>query len=209
MKKKRMQEGLLLLEDIVNLGRKGEIVRAKAGFAWNFLLPQKKAVIADDKTISLQEQLKKEREAQAIEDKKQAEAVSQRLKGQLFMITVKSDSSGHLYGSVGGADIIEVLRQEAEIEIEKRSVLLSKPIKTTGVYTIQLLLRENVPATFTLKVKGDGDKQQESLSHIEVVEEGEEKETEEDSSRIDSEEETSLEEELENRTKNEEKRQSL
>ena len=70
MQKKHSSRKLLLLEDIRNLGRKGDLVQAKPGFVRNFLLPMKKALVADKQTIRLQEALKKERIAQAAADKK-------------------------------------------------------------------------------------------------------------------------------------------
>ncbi len=203
-----MQEGLLLLEDVVNLGRKGDIVRSKPGFAWNFLLPQKKAVIADKRTVRLQEKLKAERAKQAAEDEKQARAIASRLKGKLFVTTVKSDPNGHLYGSVNAADIAKLLGEEEQLELHRRSVLLTKSIKKTGVYTVQLSLKEGVLAEIKLKVKGDGEVQQ-PPSHLEVVsEEGNAAAAApaESGEEIPSAEEQKAEvsEELETRTKNEE-----
>ncbi|MEM7174535.1 MAG: 50S ribosomal protein L9 [Chlamydiota bacterium] len=208
MKKKRMQEGLLLLEDVVNLGRKGDIVRAKPGFAWNFLLPQKRAVLADKRTVRLQEQLKAERAKQAAEDEKQARAVASRLKGKMFVAVVKTDSSGHLYGSVTAVDIVKVLDQEADIAIDRRSVLLPRPIKKTGVHTIRLSLKEGVPAEFKLKVKGESEIET-PPTQIEVVEEdaaakGAAELTPGEEVPSDTDQKTAASEELKTRTKNEE-----
>ncbi len=203
-----MQEGLLLLEDVINLGRKGDIVRSKPGFAWNFLLPQKKAIIADKRTVRLQEKLKAERAKQAAEDEKQARAVASRLKEKLFVTTVKSDPNGHLYGSVNAVDIAKLLGEEEKLDLHRRSVLLPKPIKKTGVYTIQLSLSEGVLAEIKLKIKGDGEVQQ-PPSHLEVVNEGESAAaaaSSESGEEVPSAEEQKAQasEELETRTKNEE-----
>ena len=143
---------LLLLEDVTNLGRKGELASAKPGFVRNFLLPLKKAVIADKRTIRMQEMLRKEREVQAAEDKKDSEAFAARLKDKTLTITMKNDTQGHLYGSVASIDIVKILDEQEGIKLERKNVILPKPIKTLGVYDIQLKLKEDVPATFKLKV---------------------------------------------------------
>ena len=94
-----MQNQLLLLEDVRNLGRKGEIVRAKPGFVRNYLLPQEKALIADKRTLRLQSRLAEERAQQALDDKKNSEELARRLKGKILILTVKVDSQGHLYAA--------------------------------------------------------------------------------------------------------------
>ncbi|MCP5505698.1 MAG: 50S ribosomal protein L9 [Chlamydiales bacterium] len=162
---------LLLLEDVTNLGRKGELASAKPGFVRNFLLPLKKAVIADKRTIRMQEKLRKEREIQAAEDKKDAEALAARLKDKTLSITVKNDTQGHLYGSVAAVDIVKILDEQEGVTLERKNVVLPKPIKTLGVHEIQLKLKEDVPATFKLKVDGET-KVREPEKNVEVVEEG-------------------------------------
>ena len=156
MKKNTTQNQLLLLEDVRNLGRKGELVKAKPGFVRNFLLPEKKAVIADNQTIRMQERLKEERAKQAIVDKKDAEELANRLETRSLSITTKVDSQGHLYGSITTVDIAKLLKDEENLEIERKEITLLKPIKTVGVYEISLRLKEGVLASFKLQVKGEG-----------------------------------------------------
>lgn len=168
--KKQTKPQLLLLEDVTNLGRKGDLTIAKPGFVRNFLLPQKKAVIADKRTIRMQERLQEERAKQAAQDKKDAEVLADKLKDLTLSMTVKTDSQGHLYGSVAAIDIVKVLAGEG-YEIDRKNVVLAKSIKTVGLYEIQLRLKENVPATFKLKVKGDK-VIQEVKTRVEVIEEG-------------------------------------
>lgn len=168
--KSGLKTKLLLLEDVTNLGRKGELASAKPGFVRNFLLPKGKAVIADKRTIRMQQQLQKEREIQSAQDKKEAETLAMRLKEKTLAITAKNDSQGHLYGSVASADIVKILDEQEGMTIERKNVILPKPIKMVGVYSIELRLKENVPATFTLKVEGET-KVQEIRAQVEVVEE--------------------------------------
>lgn len=211
MKKKQNSRKLLLLEDVRNLGRKGDLVQAKPGFVRNFLLPQKKALIADKQTIRLQDKLQEERIQQAVEDKKDADVLAKKLKGQTFTMTVKTDSGGHLYGSVTSLDIAKLLQKEENLKIERKNVVLPKPIKMVGEYPITLRLSEEVPATFILKVRGDQEIKQ-PKTQVEVVDENiDQKEampsedTLKNSSKTSpevSENSGNLQEEVEERTKN-------
>ncbi len=169
--KKVIKKQLLLLEDVVNLGKKGELAVAKLGFIRNYLLPQKRAVIADKRTIRMQEQLKEERKVQSAQDKKDADVQALQLKDKTLTIKAKNDTQGHLYGSIAVADIVKILSEQEGITIERKNVILSKPIKMVGVHEVHLRLKENVLATFKLKIEGET-KVQEPKPRVEVVEEG-------------------------------------
>jgi large subunit ribosomal protein L9 len=207
--KKSTKAQLLLLEDVINLGKKGELASAKPGFIRNYLLPQKKAVIADKRTIRLQEQLKTERAAQSATDKKDSQALAVRLKEKTLTTKVKNDPQGHLYGSVASSDIVKILKDQEDVTIERKNVILPKPFKTVGVFTVQLRLKEDVEATFRLKIEGETkvqapkpkvevvDEEQEEVS-LEAVEGSEEKS---DDLPMRSEREKEMKEELEERTK--------
>ncbi|MCB1084659.1 MAG: 50S ribosomal protein L9 [Chlamydiia bacterium] len=199
---------LLLLEDVRNLGRKGELASAKPGFIRNYLLPQKKAVIADNRTIRMQEKLLEERAKQAVVDKKESEELAAKLKEKTFSTLVKNDSQGHLYGSVTVADIVKILEEQEGINIDRKHVIMPKPIKSLGVFEVELRLKEDIPATFKLKVEGET-KVEAPKTRAEVIEEGEETlaaegdsvEGEGEDLPIRSEREKEMKEELEERTK--------
>jgi large subunit ribosomal protein L9 len=149
-----MQNQLLLLEDVDNLARKGEIVKVKPGFARNFLIPQGKAVIADKRTLRMQEKLKADRAKQAIADKKEAVELAEQINHKEFTIVVKVDSDGHMYGSVSALDISKLLKDKG-FAVERHYVKLLHPIKTLGVYEISLVLKEGVKASISLEVESD------------------------------------------------------
>lgn len=146
---------LLLLEDIDGIGRSGDIVSVKPGFARNFLLPQKKAVFAEKHTIRLQGRLKEERAKRAIEDRKKSEITAQQIEGQTIQIAVKIDAEGHLYGSVNAQDIATLIKEQLHVDLEKRNVLLQKPIREIGIYEVNLKLKEGIPAKVTLQIKAE------------------------------------------------------
>jgi large subunit ribosomal protein L9 len=151
-----MRNQLLLLEDVEDLGRSGDIVSVKPGYCRNFLLPQKKAVVADKYTLRMQTKLKEERSKRAETDRKEAEEMAKKIEGMVFSIEVKVDPDGHMYGSVSALDIVRLF-EEKGIVIERRNVVLIHPIKTLGVHPINLKLKEGVPANITLKVGSGGE----------------------------------------------------
>lgn len=173
-----MQNQLLLLEDVGKLGRKGDIVKAKPGFVRNYLLPQKKAVIASKQTLRLREKLQEERAKQAAEDRVESEKLAKVIEGKELETTVKVDNSGHLYGSVSVADILKIFETEG-LDLEKQNISLPQPIKKLGDHKIELKLKEGVSTYVVLKVKGEGRKHVETPKE-KPVSENEEKQTEED-----------------------------
>ncbi len=150
-----MRNQLLLVEDVEDLGRSGDLVSVKPGYSRNFLLPQKKAVVADKFTLRMRARLQEERAQKAEVDRKEAETQAAKIEGMVLNIEVKVDPDGHMYGSVAAADIVRLFENEG-ITLEKRNVVLALPIKALGAHPIQLKLKEGVPAQITLHVICEG-----------------------------------------------------
>lgn len=146
------QNYLLLLEDIHNVGRKGATVVVKPGFANNYLLPQKKAVVVNKHTLQLQARLQQERQQQAELDLKQSEEMKKQLENNVFTFPMKVDSNGQLYGSVSTLDIARLLIQEG-YAIEKKSIRLTQTIKAVGDYPVTVLLKEGLTVRIVIKVQ--------------------------------------------------------
>lgn len=151
-----MATQILLLEDVDNLGHKGEIVNVKSGYAFNFLIPKKFALVANANAIRRQARLQEERKVKAAEDRKASEELASRLKDAAFTIEVKVDHDGHMYGSVTTHDIINLIKMQAGIELDKRAIPLKHPIKQTGIHELNLRLKEGVEALVHLKVLVEG-----------------------------------------------------
>lgn len=148
-----MRNQYLLLEDVDGLGRSGDIVTVKRlGFARNYLLPEKKAIYAEKHLVRLQQKLKDERAVRAVEDRKEAQAIAEQLVGKSVRTEVKVDAEGQMFGSVSQHDIANMLKEQLGFDIEKRFVILPKPIKKLGVHTIPLKLKEGVPSSITLEI---------------------------------------------------------
>lgn len=148
-----MKQSYLLIKDIEDVGRCGEVIVAKPGFARNYLLPQQKAVLASQHTLRMQSRLQEERAKQAIVERKEAEALAAKLQGLTLKITVKVDPEGNMYGSVGYADVVELFAKEG-IQVDRRSIGLNKPIKEIGVHPLILKLKEGVECQYTLHILG-------------------------------------------------------
>ncbi|MDB6081284.1 MAG: rplI [Chlamydiia bacterium] len=147
-----MATQLLLLQDVDHLGRKGDVVNTKPGFAYNFLIPKGVAVVATKATLRRQVKLKDERLKIAEQDRKEAEEMASRLQGETISFTVKVDHEGHMYGSVSTLDIIDLVKMQTGIELDKRFIGLKHPIKETGVFAITLRLKEDITCEIHVKV---------------------------------------------------------
>ena len=157
----------LLLKDVEKLGHSGDIKENIApGYARNFLIPQKLAVVADKRTIRLQEKLKEEREKKRLIDRQESQAVAKRLEGVVITQIVKVDHDGHMYGSVTVADIVQLLSEQAQVEMDKKSIQLKQAIKKTGEHTISLKLKEDVMPSFQLKVLSEEGEQAEKKEEV-------------------------------------------
>ena len=142
---------VILLERIGRLGQMGDVVTVKDGFARNFLLPQGKALRA---TKANRERFEKERaqlEARNLELKSEAGAVADTLQGQSFIIIRQAGDSGQLYGSVTTRDISTVVT-EGGFSIERRQVMLDRPIKTLGLHDVRIGLHAEVEPRVTVNV---------------------------------------------------------
>lgn len=148
-----MANKLLLLEDVEALGRSGDIVGVKPGYARNFLLPQGLAIVADKKALRMQAKLQEERQKKAVVDRKESEDLAEKIEGQNITTIVKVDHDGNMYGSVSSSDVADLLGEKMAIHLEKRSIQLKHAIKAIGVHTIHVKLKEGVQATFNLTIE--------------------------------------------------------
>jgi large subunit ribosomal protein L9 len=142
---------VILLERIGRLGQMGDIVTVKDGYARNFLLPQKKALRATEENKKRFESNRSQLEARNLELKKEAEAVAAKLEGQTFTAIRQAGDTGQLYGSVTARDIVEIVTAGG-FSIDRRQVVLDKPIKTLGVHPVRVALHPEVIVGVSLNV---------------------------------------------------------
>src|SRR5712692_9276038 len=146
---------VLLREDIDNLGARGQIVRVKAGYARNYLLPRSLAVEA---TASNVKQIESERAAllkREAKEKSTADAQAEQLRGMSLSFERKVGEEGVLYGSVTSMDIAHALKDRG-YEIDRRRVVLREPIKRFGNYTVPVRLHRDVTVELPISILGEG-----------------------------------------------------
>ncbi|MCA1589242.1 MAG: 50S ribosomal protein L9 [Acidobacteria bacterium] len=146
---------VLLREDIDTLGGRGEVVKVKAGYARNYLLPQGLASLATKGNVK---QIEQEREAllkRAAVEKNTAEAQKEQMGAIALDFERKAGEGGTLFGSVTSMDIADALQRKG-YEIDRRRIALREPIKETGEYTVNVKLHREVTLQVPVKVTAEG-----------------------------------------------------
>ena len=145
---------LILKETIESLGIIGSEVTVADGYARNYLLPQKKAVLATSQNRKMLKMEKAKFELQIAKEKEFAEEMSKRLENVVCKITAKVREEDRLYGSVSSGDIINALANQ-DIEVKKRMILLKEPIKNTGTYKIPVRVYKGVEPEITVEIAAE------------------------------------------------------
>jgi len=146
---------VILREHVDNLGQRGDVVKVAAGYARNFLLPRKLAMLV---TAGNRKHIERERfkfEARELEEQKVAEAVAERMANLEIVIARKVGETDALYGSVTSADIAEALAARG-FAIERRKLQLHEPIKRIGDVDVPVKLHREVTVTVKVKVVAEG-----------------------------------------------------
>ncbi|MBV8776941.1 MAG: 50S ribosomal protein L9 [Alphaproteobacteria bacterium] len=142
---------LILLERVEKLGQMGQIVKVRPGFARNFLLPQKKAMRATKDNLAYFETQRTQLEAANLSRKSDAAAVAERLEGLKVVLIRQAGESGQLYGSVSARDIADAVT-EAGFTVDRKQIVLDRPIKTLGLHPLRVMLHPEVAVTVTANV---------------------------------------------------------
>ena len=146
---------VILRDHVDNVGRRGEVVKVADGYARNYLLPRKLALVATPGNLKQIERERVKLDAKEAEEKTGAEAVAAGMDGVEVVITRRVGDTEALYGSVTTADIAEALAKLGH-EIDKRKLGLREPIKKLGAYTVPLKLHRDVVVQLSVKVVAEG-----------------------------------------------------
>ena len=147
---------VILLERVENLGQMGDVVKVKPGFARNFLLPQGKALRANDDNMKFFESQKKELEARNLKRREEAQSVGEKMDGQELVLVRQAGESGQLYGSVTARDVADALNQ-AGFKVGRGQVVLNQAIKTLGLFDIRVSLHPEVAVTVNVNIARSAD----------------------------------------------------
>ena len=174
---------VILLERMGRLGQIGDIVTVKDGYARNFLLPQGKALRANETNKKRFDTERAQLEARDLERKGEAETVAERLAGQSFIVIRQAGDNGQLYGSVSTRDVAMAVT-EGGFSVERRQVLLDRPIKTLGLHEVRVALHGEVMPNVIVNVARTDDEAARQDRGEDVTQERSEEEEDAEAARV-------------------------
>lgn len=142
---------VLLKNDVPKIGKKGELLEVKEGYARNFLIPNGLAIEATGGTMKQYEEEKKSQERKKAKEKEEAQALAAKIKGTTLTLRHKAGEEGRLFGSITSAEISEALKQKG-FDIDKKHVILDEPIRLVGKHDVKIKLHTEVTAPLHVEV---------------------------------------------------------
>ena len=143
---------VILLEDVKALGKKGDICDVSDGYARNFIIPRKKGLEATSDNLN-NLKLKKANDAKvAQENLEAAQALAQELEKDAIVLKVKVGEGGKLFGAISSKEIAAAVKEQMNLDVDKKKIVLAEPIKTLGSHDIKVKLHKDVAATLVVKV---------------------------------------------------------
>lgn len=151
-KRKKME--VILKKDVKGTGKEGDIVKVSPGFARNKLIPSGLAVEATEANKRALAREKANLEKKIAEEKAAAEEIARGLKAKTITVKTKVGESGKLFGSINTVDIADAINSQTEYEIDRRKIVLDKPIKEVGIAEVEIKLYPEVTAMVKIKIEG-------------------------------------------------------
>ena len=143
---------VILQQDVKGQGKKGQMVEVSDGYGRNFLLPRKLAVEATAENINTMKMQDKAKQARLAEEKAQAQALAERLKGVQVKIKARAGQGGKLFGSITSKEISEELKKQFDMDVNKSKIVLSDPIKSFGAFEVKCKLGSEVSGVINVLV---------------------------------------------------------
>ncbi len=143
---------VLLRSDVRGVGRRGDIVEVKSGYARNFLLPTGAALIATEATEAQAASMRKARDLRDAKDREAAEAQRTVIEGVTLTIAARAGTNGHLFGSVTEADVVNALRTATGISLDRKAIVMDEHLKELGSATVSAHLFGGVVASVAVEV---------------------------------------------------------
>jgi large subunit ribosomal protein L9 len=145
---------VILKEDVINLGSRGDVVKVADGYGRNYLLPRRLAMQATEQNKAVIEQMKAAAARRSATEKAQAEELAVRLEPVALAFTRKAGAEGHLFGSVTSSDIAAELAAQG-FEIDRRRIILHEPLKSVGEFRVAIKLHREVTAQVKVTVQAE------------------------------------------------------
>ena len=144
---------VILLQDVKGKGKKGQMLEVSDGYARNFMLPRKLAIEATTDAINTMRMNDKAAAEKAAKERAEAMEISKQLRAMTVTVTCKGGGSGRLFGSVTNQEIADALKAKTGINLDKRKIVISDPIKNVGTYTVTCKLGYEITAPLTVKIE--------------------------------------------------------
>ena len=144
---------VILLQDVKGKGKKGQLLDISDGYARNFLLPRKLAVEATADAMNTKKMNDKAAAEKEAKERAEALEISKQLRETILVVTAKGGGAGRLFGSVTNQEIADALKSKTGINLDKRKIVISDPIKSVGTYTVQCKLGYKISAPLTVKIE--------------------------------------------------------
>ena len=144
---------VILLQDVKGKGKKGQMLEVSDGYARNFMLPKKLAIEATPDAINTMRMNDKATQERIAREKAAALEISKKLRDMTLVVTAKGGGNGRLFGAVTNQEIATALKAKSGIELDKRKIVISDPIKNAGTYTVTCKLGYEISAPLTVKIE--------------------------------------------------------
>ena len=143
---------VILLQDVKSLGKEGDIVDVNDGYARNYVIPKKLGVEANDKNRNDLKLKKKREEKEAASRLAEAQKLAKDLENVTVVVKMKAGEGGRVFGSVSAKEIAQEAKKHFDLDLDKKKIQLSEPVKSFGTFEIPIRLHPQVTGRFTLKV---------------------------------------------------------
>ena len=144
---------VILLTDVKGKGKKGQMIEVSDGYARNYMLPRKLAQEATADAVNTMRMNDKATAERQARERAEAVAISKQLRELTLVVKAKGGGAGRLFGAVTNQEIATALKAKAGIELDKRKIVISDPIKNVGTYTVTCKLGYEITAPLTVKIE--------------------------------------------------------
>ena len=143
---------VILLQDVKSLGKKGEIVKVNDGYARNYILPKKVGIEANSKNINDLKLQKANDEKVAQENFDAAKALASKVEAKSIELKIKAGEGGKTFGSIASKEIAKAIKEQLDLDVDKKKIVLGEPIKTVGTHEVSVKLHKDVHAKLIIKI---------------------------------------------------------
>ena len=148
---------ILLIEDVPSLGLAGEVHTVARGYARNYLIPRREAILATKGALKQAEEIRQAAMRKRAQERSNADAQANILNGQQLLFAVRAGDNDRLYGSITSSDIAERLAESVNFEVDRRRILLAASIRNLGLYEVTIRLMPEVEGSFSVGVVREGE----------------------------------------------------